>query len=89
MESLDWINLLSIVVLVGFTIALVMLIVLLWRANRLLYKLDHLNNTFQGFVRDIVPAIVNVGTIATAVQAVLRNLTEHITESKNSSKQKE
>jgi uncharacterized protein YoxC len=80
MEAIDWINILSIVVLGGFIIALGFLIALLWRANRVLYKIDHLNQTLQGFVRDIVPAIVNVGTIASAVQGVLRSVSEHLGE---------
>lgn len=82
MGSIDWINTLSIIVLVGFIIALGFLIALLWRANRLLYKIDHLNQTLQGFVREIVPAIVNVGTIASAVQAVLRSVSDHLSDQK-------
>jgi peptidoglycan biosynthesis protein MviN/MurJ (putative lipid II flippase) len=70
----DIINYLSIVVLVGFVVALVFLILLLYRANRLANKLDHLTDTFRSFVSDIVPAIVNFGTIATAVESILRTL---------------
>lgn len=76
MATVDLINWLSIIVLVGFLVALGFLIVLLYRANRLLYKLDHLSNTFRSFVEEIVPAIVNIGTVTTAVHGVLRALTE-------------
>lgn len=82
MNVFDWINILSLVVLVSFVVALIMLIVLLYRANRVLYKIDHLSGTFKGFVQDLVPAIVNMGTIATAVQSVLRVLVEHLGEEK-------
>lgn len=77
MDTTTTINYLSIVVLVGFVIALGYLIALLYRANRLVGKLDHLSETFRGFVADIVPAIVNVGTVATAVQGILRALHQH------------
>lgn len=76
METTTVINYLSIVVLVGFIIALGYLIALLYRANRLVGKLDHLSETFRSFVADIVPAIVNVGTVATAVQGILRALND-------------
>ena len=76
MESPEVINLLSIVVLIGFVIALIFLITLLYRANRLVAKLDNLSGTFKSFVSDIVPAIVNVGTVATAVQGIMRALHE-------------
>lgn len=74
MDTIVIINDLSVVVLIGFVIALGYLIALLYRANRLVGKLDHLSETFRGFVSDIVPAIVNVGTVATAVQGILRAL---------------
>lgn len=77
MDTTTTINYLSIVVLIGFIIALGYLIALLYRANRLVGKLDHLSETFRGFVADIVPAIVNVGTVATAVQGILRALHQH------------
>lgn len=76
MATVDLINWLSVVVLIGFLVALGFLIALLYRANRLLYKLDHLSNTFKGFVEDVIPAIVNIGTVTTAVHGVLRALTE-------------
>ena len=84
MTVFDWMNVLSIIILVGFIIALGFLIALLWRANRVLYKLDHLGRTFQEFVRDAIPAIVNVGTVATAIQAVLKSLAEHVIDIKKS-----
>lgn len=70
------IDTLTVVVLFGFVIALVLLIALLYRANRLLYKLDHLSDTFRSFVSDIVPAIVNIGTISTALHSLLRKFSE-------------
>lgn len=82
MESPEVINLLSIVVLIGFVIALIFLITLLYRANRLVAKLDNLSGTFKSFVSDIVPAIVNVGTVATAVQGIMRALHEREDSSK-------
>jgi peptidoglycan biosynthesis protein MviN/MurJ (putative lipid II flippase) len=71
------INGLSVLVLIGFLIALIYLIALLYRANRLLDKLDHLSVSFKSFVEDLVPAIVNVGTIARAVEVILHNLQPH------------
>lgn len=76
MESAEVINFLSVVVLVGFVVALILLVTLLYRANRLVAKLDNLSGTFKSFVSDIVPAIVNVGTVATAVQGIMRALHE-------------
>ncbi|HUD20992.1 MAG TPA: hypothetical protein VMQ44_02930 [Candidatus Saccharimonadales bacterium] len=70
------INGLMVTVLVGFVVAVILLISLLYRANRLVYKLEHLQETFKAFVRDIVPAIVNIGTISTALHSVLRSMHE-------------
>lgn len=70
----DWINWLSLIVLLGFLVALVYFIVLLHRANRVVSRLDNLTGTFRGFVQEIVPAIVNMGTVVTAVQSILRHL---------------
>jgi len=86
MENTEIINLLSIVVLIGFVIALIFLITLLYRANRLVAKLDNLSGTFKSFVSDIVPAIVNVGTVATAVQGIMRALHEREDSSKSKKK---
>ncbi len=74
MVTIEVINTLAAVVLVGFIIALVYLIVLLHRANRMMARIENLSGTFRTFVADIVPAIVNMGTIATALEAVLRGL---------------
>lgn len=76
MIAQDWINWLSIIVLLGFLVALVYFIILLHRANRVVSRLDNLTGTFGGFVKEIVPAIVNVGTVVTAVQSILRTLVE-------------
>jgi len=72
----DWINWLSIFVLLGFLVALVYFIVVLHRANRVVTRLDNLTGTFGGFVKEIVPAIVNMGTVMTAVQSILRLVVE-------------
>lgn len=74
MTTLDLINYLAILVLIGFVVALGYLIALLHRANRMMGRLDHLSSTFRNFVADIVPAIVNMGTIATAMESVLRTI---------------
>ena len=74
MTQVDLINYLSIIVLVGFVVALGYLIVLLHRANRILGKIDNLQQTFKDFVSQIVPAIVNIGTISTAMHGILRAL---------------
>ncbi|MDO8650527.1 MAG: hypothetical protein Q7K33_04460 [Candidatus Berkelbacteria bacterium] len=76
MVTQDWINWLSIIVLLGFLVALVYFIVVLHRANRVVTRLDNLTGTFGGFVKEIVPAIVNMGTVVTAVQSILRTLVE-------------
>lgn len=78
MTQTDWINILTILVLVAFLVAAILLIIALYRANRWLYKLDHLGETAGKFVKDIVPAIVNMGTISTAVHAVLATVAEHL-----------
>jgi peptidoglycan biosynthesis protein MviN/MurJ (putative lipid II flippase) len=74
MVTIEVINTLAAVVLAGFIVALVYLIVLLHRANRMMARLENLSGTFRSFVADIVPAIVNMGTIATALESVLRAL---------------
>lgn len=74
MSQIELINYLSIVVLIGFIIALGYLIVLLHRANRIVAKLDNLQETFSSFVSEIVPAIVNIGTISSAMHGILRAL---------------
>lgn len=86
MTTEDWINTLSIVALVGFIVAIIYLIVLLHRANRVVGRLDNLTGTFRGFVQEIVPAIVNMGTVVTAVQSILRQLVEYLGDSKKSKK---
>lgn len=83
MVSIDLINTLAAVVLVGFIVALVYLVVLLHRANRMMARMENLSGTFRSFVADIVPAIVNMGTIATALEAVLRGLHGHAASSSN------
>jgi len=72
MVSIEVINTLAAIVLGGFIIALVYLIILLHRANRMMARIENLSGTFRSFVADIVPAIVNMGTIATALESVLR-----------------
>jgi len=88
MTTVEWIDSLSILVLGLFVVALVYLIVLLHRANRIIGRLDNLGETFRSFVADIVPAIVNVGTIATALHSVLKVLAQrhHLPETKRSKK---
>lgn len=77
MATTDLINWLSVIVLLAFIVALIFLITLLYRANKALAKIDHLSETFRSFVADIVPAIVNIGTVTAAVHSILRALTEH------------
>lgn len=84
MTQIELINYLSIVVLIGFIIALGYLIVLLHRANRIVAKLDNLQATFASFVSEIVPAIVNIGTISSAMHGILRAL--HIEREEKKSK---
>jgi hypothetical protein len=86
MSQVELINYLSIVVLVGFIVALGYLIVLLHRANRILGKIDNLQQTFTDFVSQIVPAIVNIGTISAAMHGILRAL--HIEREPKSTKTK-
>lgn len=74
MVSIEMINTLAAVVLIGFIVALIYLIILLHRANRMMGRIENLSGTFRSFVADIVPAIVNMGTIATALESVLRAL---------------
>jgi len=83
MEITDTINWLSVLVLVGLLVALGFLIVLLYRANRVVAKLDHLSLTFRNFVEEIVPAIVNVGTIAKATQAIINSLSQKSSKDKD------
>ncbi len=87
MSTTDLINYLSVFVLIGFLIALVFLIALLYRANRIVGKLEHLSETFRSFVADIVPAIINVSTIASAVEGILR-ATHHKNDSGENKKAK-
>lgn len=68
------INWLSVLVLLGFLVALVYLISMLYRVNRILNRVEHLSDTFRSFVSEIVPAIMNIGTIATALESVIRSL---------------
>jgi len=74
MSSIELVNTLAAVVLIGFIIALIYLILLLHRANRMMSRLEHLSGTFRSFVADIVPAIINFGTIATALESVIRSI---------------
>lgn len=74
MITIEVVNTLAAVVLVGFIVALAYLVVLLHRANRMMGRIENLSGTFRSFVADIVPAIVNMGTIATALESVLRAL---------------
>ena len=65
----------TILILVVFLVALIYLLTLLYRANKLVHKIENLSSTFESFVREIVPAIVNVGTLATAVQHIMHYIT--------------
>lgn len=85
MTIVDLINILAVAVLLCFLIALIYLIALLGRANRILGRMENLSSTFRAFVADIVPAIVNVGTIATTMEAVLRSIHSGI-DNRNTSK---
>lgn len=82
MTQIDLINNLSVLLLLALLVASIFLFVLLYRANRLMYKLDHLSETAGQFVKDIVPAIVNMGTISTAVEAMVKTVSEHLHEFK-------
>lgn len=88
MMTQDWINWLSIIVLLGFLVALIYFIIVLHRANRVITRLDNLTGTFGGFVKEIVPAIVNMGTVVTAVQSILRHLVVQDDDPKEVSKPK-
>lgn len=76
MTAEELFNIGSFVLLVGLAIALILLIMLLWRANRVLYKIDHLQETLGQFVKEVVPAIVNIGTVMSAVEAVMSQISE-------------
>lgn len=82
MTTTNWINDLSILVLLALLVAAIFLIVLLYRANKMLYKIEHLSDTARQFVKEIVPAIVSMGTISASVQAILRTVTDHLKELK-------
>ena len=73
----EWIDFLSILVLLLFLVALVYLIVLLHRANRIVGRLDNLGETFRSFTAELIPTIINVGTIANAIHRILKVLTDH------------
>ncbi len=88
MTAPELINILAVAVLGLFFIALIYLIVLLYRANRILGRMENLSTTFRSFVSDIVPAIINFGTIATALESVLRTLHGSRQDKKNASKTK-
>lgn len=76
MTTENWINILSIIVLLLFGVALIYLIIVLHRANRVMSRIDHLGNSFREFAGQLVPAIINIGSVMTAVQAVLHRLSE-------------
>lgn len=77
MTASDIIPSLSVVVLILAIIVLVYMIVVLYRANKVIGRFDNLTDSFHGFVSEIVPAIVNMGTISTAVHAIMRQLADH------------
>lgn len=74
MNTTQLIDYLSVLVLVGFLVALLYLIILLYHANHIVRKIDHLGETLKEFVGEVVPAIVNIGTLATAMEAIIRYL---------------
>lgn len=84
MTTPDLINILTVIVLIGCAIALVFLIMLLFRANRAISVIENFGDNFSTFVRDLVSSLVSVGTVAAAVH----KLVEHFVEggSKNESK---
>jgi|GEM_PF-1244935 len=84
MNVAQLIDYLSVLVLLGFLVALLYLVILLYHANHIVRKLDHLGETMKQFVGDVVPAIVNIGTLATAMEAIIRYLHHE----KENSKQK-
>lgn len=86
MTTEELISTLTVLVLIAFLIALIYLIVILHRANSVIAKFDSLSTIFRSFVSDIVPAIVNVGTLMTAVQSILRQLSNHHEQSKSTKK---
>lgn len=72
----DWINILTIVVLVLMAVALIYAIVLLQRANRIVGKFDNLGSSVRGFISEVLPAVVNVSTIMAAIQGILSTFVE-------------
>jgi hypothetical protein len=74
MTTIEIINSLAIVVLIGFVVALAYLIALLHRANRMIGRIENLSHTFRSFVADIVPAMINIGSIASALESVIRTI---------------
>ena len=76
MTATDWISALSIIALILAIIALVYLLIVLFRTNRVVGRFDRLTDSFHGFVSEVVPAIVNMGTISAAIHSVLKSLTD-------------
>ena len=67
-ETIHW---LSIIGLLGLIVALGFLIPLLYRANKVFYKIDHMSDNVVDFIRQVMPAIVNIGTVTKAVHGIL------------------
>jgi ABC-type phosphate/phosphonate transport system permease subunit len=80
MTIANWNNDLLLVALVLLIVVLVYALVILVRANRTMARLDHMSDTFVTFAEKLIPAVLNIGTITTAVQALLQTLPHHKSE---------
>lgn len=65
---------LSVLALAGSLIALIYIIMFFYRANRLLNTLEDIPTNLRHLLTQLVPAVVNVGTIAKAVESLVHTL---------------
>ncbi|OGD61232.1 hypothetical protein A3A71_01385 [Candidatus Berkelbacteria bacterium RIFCSPLOWO2_01_FULL_50_28] len=86
MDTTTLIDTLAVVVLGLFAVALVYLIVLLHKLNTTVNRLSNIPELIYSFFERVVPAIVNVSTISTAVHGVLKSFLDHTTKAKSREK---
>jgi hypothetical protein len=68
---------LFIITLIGLLVLIVMLIVMVYRANHVLTNWSRVSDTISDSLVRLIPAVINVATIGKGIHQVLESIAEH------------
>ena len=77
------------IALVLLIVVLIYALVFLIRHNRAMTKVDNLVTVFSDFAEQLIPAVMNIGTVTTAVHSLLEAIAKHEASHAKSSDKKE